>query len=589
MIDEEIRDRLRSLLRPGRQLHQLSADLRAEFLPQGADDCPEAVLALGRALDYDDVSPDNKARLDRWGAFGPMLETTAGVYPPPLAEVTDNELVLWDELLDATDVPVVQARLADLLWERRHGDGPYQYCRRAIDQYVIAAQEQEVPSIVRADYLIRALGLARAVNDTEQIVVVSDLCVAATESALAAQPIEPGVTFHLLEALGRLPAKQRPAAVSELIAGALEVYAHDPWHVTTAADLALALTPAEQQHTRRGLEVTKVEAWATAAAAAEGLVRASHLEKAIALARSYGLTSRAEELRLELQEAGTSKDFQKISAEVQFPRDQVDRFIDGFVASGDWRKSLGALGVYCPLPETRDEAAASVRKLMEEYPLQYLVSKVVLGPFDVPLQYVSTPDEHFETAMHEHDAQGIAIWGLFASDVLNRIGQLPRPSHGELAEFFSRTFVPVDVAERLATALEHYWSGNYEESLFLCLPRLEAAVRELCRRLGLVIYVEPQGSRPGSLKPLGELLSDLAGHFDERRRHYLKQLLVEPRGYNLRNRALHGFVALATASEAALALQVACLLTLIDLTDVSPARAHTSGHEPTPSGTSRHL
>lgn len=65
------------------------------------------------------------------------------------------------------------------------------------------------------------------------------------------------------------------------------------------------------------------------------------------------------------------------------------------------------------------------------------------------------------------------------------------------------------------------------------------------------------------MKGLGELLSLLSGALPEPTRRYLKVLLVEVTGLNLRNRIGHGLDDEVARREAALLIQCACHLRLL--------------------------
>jgi hypothetical protein len=118
------------------------------------------------AFNYDLVSPRNSERREQHGAFAPIVEWDGQQFPPPLAEIDDEWLTSWAEVADRSEMPVVVARLNDLLWERRFGERPDQHARTAIDSY-LAMRESKEP-MVAPDALVRALELARALRDGER-------------------------------------------------------------------------------------------------------------------------------------------------------------------------------------------------------------------------------------------------------------------------------------------------------------------------------------------------------------------------------------------------------------------------------------
>lgn len=124
----------------------------------------------------------------------------------------------------------------------------------------------------------------------------------------------------------------------------------------------------------------------------------------------------------------------------------------------------------------------------------------------------------------------------------------------------------MDVAERLARALELYWDGHPDESAHILVPRIEQVIRGLARRLGVPVYREPIGNEPGGVETLGTLLRATGPAFANAGLHaYFVVLLVDPLGLNIRNKVAHGLVGMVQKPATALLLQVACVLSSFQL------------------------
>jgi Domain of unknown function (DUF4209) len=135
-----------------------------------------------------------------------------------------------------------------------------------------------------------------------------------------------------------------------------------------------------------------------------------------------------------------------------------------------------------------------------------------------------------------------------------------------MTEFFTSALIDDAMAERISLALELWWDDRPDESAHVLVPRLEAAVRNLAREIGLPIIREPYGGKPGGVRPLGELLHQLEGRFPTAGWHaYLLHLLVDPLGLNLRNVVAHGVRARMERSDAALLLHAAAFLRLLQV------------------------
>jgi hypothetical protein len=177
-----------------------------------------------------------------------------------------------------------------------------------------------------------------------------------------------------------------------------------------------------------------------------------------------------------------------------------------------------------PLQEPRDQTVQQVEALIRAHPLQYLTTKVILSPENVPVRIVSTEEDHRQVAIVEYDARAVTLWAGWASDILRDVAVRQRPTMAELTQHFTTEIIATEVAERVATAVDHFWERRYDEALFVLVPRLESIIRELCRQLGLVIAKEPIGSDAGGFLQLGALLSSLKGRLPESRRCYLMTL-----------------------------------------------------------------
>lgn len=547
--------------------HDASSALRREF--EADDPKPLLLVALIQALDYHPSSQEAEERRSRWGAFGPMIEMDGGVYPIPLSETTSEVLEAWTEMADSLSSPAAKARVNDLLWEAKV-DPAHTFARTAISSYRSLAAQVDPVSIPRAESLIRALELANVINDKALVAAVSAECVEAIRDALESTEHAPGVALILLEALDRLPKEAQPGDVPTLIERGLVRYGSDPWITSNFADLAMPRARANPEEVRR-LEDLKIQAWIDRSESDQGLVKTSFIENALDLANRYGRTELAHSLRAKLQSASKDIELSKISAEVDFPKERIDAYLSSFIDDDDFAVSLRRFAVHCPLPESRNETAETVRQMMSDHPLQYLFTKVVLGPGNLPLKHVSTPEEHLVSAMESHESMSIEMWGSFAAEILDRIHTASAPTRSELREFFEASELTEMVADRLAEAYELYWEGRYDSAMLTALPRVETVLRDLSQRLGLVTFIEPRGSRPGSLKGLGAILHELSGHFDEQRRNYLVVLLCNPLTINLRNSALHGIILEGSKEYAALALHAATILSMYSVSQAPPA------------------
>ena len=107
-----------------------------------------------------------------YGPYGPMFvvpegEQTVSVFPAPLDRVETDMLDVWascanDEALH----PIPRARLADLLWVRKHGDTG-KWINVAVDGYMEGAAILEVRIVERGKMLARAVAICQESNNQD--------------------------------------------------------------------------------------------------------------------------------------------------------------------------------------------------------------------------------------------------------------------------------------------------------------------------------------------------------------------------------------------------------------------------------------
>ena len=111
-----------------------------------------------------------------------------------------------------------------------------------------------------------------------------------------------------------------------------------------------------------------------------GLAKYAYLVHAIELAELHALGQSAEDLRAEVQQIPPDEfELHAISAEVQLPQEEIDRYVSTVVGDDDLESDLERFGTHVPTgspSENRD----FVHQMMQEHPIQYLVTGMRIGP-----------------------------------------------------------------------------------------------------------------------------------------------------------------------------------------------------------------
>jgi len=546
-----------------------AAERLRQHLPGHRDDALAAIIA---AFEYGEIEPEQEELRAQWGRFGPLLVSSEGIYPTPLEHIDEETLAIWADAYDRIDDPLIRARFGDLLWERKVRPRPDIRARDAFDSYLVLAQRVGWHGIQRAHALFRALDLGLLLNDDALVRTVVNRIVTAARESMGRQPAEPGVALRLIASLVRLRDEPDPALVDSLLEEASRIYAEDPFNYEVVLNLQITRVRSDPDRVA-ALAREKIRSWRALAEKTEGILRLSHLQHALEIARTQGLREEMDEMRVAAEQTATGGlDLKTISAGIEMPVEDLDAFLDGFFHGDDWPDWLSRFGAHCPIHPASGQTRRFVDELMQRTPLQFRVTGIILSEdHGIPLKLLRSVEEHREYKITEHESRLITFWSLFAADILDRVAAQNRPSVEELTRYFTTSVISADVAERITASLDHYWSGRFDEALFVLLPRLETIIRELCRQLGLVIAREPIGEESGGFLTLGSLIPALRGALhSEDHRMYLYHLLIDTLSVNLRNRGLHGLLARGDRQTAALAIHAACFLRLLHVAPTAP-------------------
>jgi hypothetical protein len=572
--DLTIVETVREALQQETDEHQASTRIRALI----GDPAGERYSALVRALDYLRTKrPDETLAADR--VYAPMLEfKDGGRYPEKPSEASDATISAWFEAFNMfSDSDLLRARLGDLLWLRKAGSAPHECARSAHRVLRQLAKNSLRHALSRAEDLVRALDIAGELGDRSLVSDTVPEAVAAAQASLSSSDWQPGVSMTLLTRLVRLPVGDRPAELEALLLQATQRHQSDPFVLQAIIELRLELAGANNAD-RRAVVLQALQVWERAARDAEGLVAQTHLRRALEIARREGLADEAERLVLLIQSADLKDlDLERVSGTVELPAGQIEAYIEAFVAGDDRQIWLGRLTGHCPVRSDRDTLAQEIRSMIAEYPLQFLFSRTVVNAEGLPLKEISGEEEQLEHAIRENDTRGIGIWGIFIVEILDRLVDKQLASR-DLIQFLSAG--PLSDAQRgaIGRAYEHYVAGSYEEALLVCVPRIEAVLREVAKKLDVVVYREPgAGVQVGGYKALGELLRSLKGKIYEPHRRYLELLLSDPLGPNLRNLVMHGLMLDVSKTDTALVLHAALILGTWRVVKAGPENADEQG------------
>lgn len=489
-------------------------------------------------------------------------------WPRPVASAPADALQLWEAAAMSVTAPAAIARMEDLLFERRVGNGLHR-ARRAASNYLLAIDVAAELGMDEVGALVRAWTLARSVREGAVDADVRHRMARICEEAMANTPgARPGVVLPLLQALAQGPVTNPdPHDVDGLLTIAAAVFRR--------GDLAEQIASDRRRRASGDPEVLERIArdevaayFAEADSSPNGAVRMHHLNAAARVATDRGLTELAREAAARMQRIGTSElGMQVIRAESSLPKYVPESFIAGFTHGSSWRDGLSyflATGV-----PSGDVDQLRRTGLEQRGTLASLFATTLFGANGLPIVTAADKQAH---SMSQTASMSAQYYGhMFAAGLDHIAERFGVPPLEEIADaIIEMGCRDPRLAQGLALGFKHYFDRDYQSCAAVVIPKFEASARSLLRELDEGIYRAQVGNDPGGYVGLYNLLSELKElALDESWAYFFEWLFLGPYGANLRNDVAHGFVFDPGPVYAALLLRAVSVLVLV--ADILPA------------------
>ncbi|QBI18862.1 DUF4209 domain-containing protein [Egibacter rhizosphaerae] len=509
-------------------MHDIASTLRGH-VAEGRDDVDQ----LLEAFEY--VHQLGEGR----GRFIPAMQMGERTYPVPLERVPQDTLAIWTAVATFAEHPAVRARLQDLLFHRRVDNGR-ERASSAVDAYLELSRRW--PTIQAAvELLPRALDLSQRVGLSERVNAGCSLALDLAAEQLDHPQPKPGAPLQLLRSTIEVGCDD--PRVDELLQRARDVLP-SLWDTKSTIELQLRRVAGDERHPlNRQLVLRHLDE----AEQHTGMRRARLLQDAAELARDRQLPDLHKRSIRHLQQLHADDlEMETIETEVQVPAEEIRKVFEAYLDASDWREALERFAFLQVPTGTTERNRRQVAEQQQDSPLLSMVSTVIYDADAMPIYRPSTEEERFEFDLVRTEAFHLQFWAHLAADVLR---ELPRrfgsPPFRDLESWLSEApHVSDDVARSIRRALKHFWAGEYEASVAVGIPRIEAMVRQLLLQADAAIYRLQRGDTPGQYPGLLKLVEALEGlGLPETIVRYLNTAFTRATGLNLRNAFAHGALA----------------------------------------------
>ena len=474
---------------------------------------------------------------------------------PSIEAVTAGTLRYWEQRALETKHPALAARYADLVWDlslRANGKRADVACARgAIDNYSNAIASGRYKHRNEAiTFAGRALMLAVALNDKSRIEEVCN-AILALDAAEAPEDDSAGIAFELLarnnkvllsdETLSKILEGQEKS-----LARAVECAERDgefPFSVDrTAEGLAAYYHSCQKYDDVRRVGGLWARAKISMAKRAGPMVGAAWLREVYAKLNDFGCSNEAEIVSLALRDLGKKSMDQMVehTETIEIPRNEVDDWTNEML-SGELADVVRRV-VVCFIPDP-DKIQKQIKELEKTAPLMSFLSISQVDAEGRQVAEVGAVKDDLEGRVVYHMAQNLQFEAAFLRHLIKELVARHKVTSDMLIAEISKS--PLIENGRRATwtrAFEASLAGDHVAAVHLFLPQIEHAVRLLAVGTGGSAYKPNRRYGGIQLKTLGDLLIDkgVLRVLGNKATTYLKVVLTDPRGWNLRNDLLHG-------------------------------------------------
>lgn len=524
-----------------------------------------SILSRIRESRGNDESPDARwedmafsfmeARETDWGTYyGPMMVWTgddgATYESPALSAVDSDALSYWEQRSRETQNPLMAARYTGLVWDLTpkvlDERADYAVAISHIEALVSVCQRQLCEHPIEAIQKIeRAYSVARSLNNDDLVrSCISTAIQMEDEIGVDESPGLWGFSFELFVLSGEklLSDEQRDYLIQNLEARLVRIRDGSPFACEAAG------VPLASYYRKRNLpdDVRRVIGIVGTSFEKDGegqsaMLTSSRYQHAYNLYMSFNLHAEAEAVSKKIAAVGPDvlADMKEFSHSVEIPEEELEKYLIA-MTDGNFEDSLHRIARRF-IPE-RGKVENQVLDLAKNYPLQFLFQTTLHDDKGRPVATIGDINSDLEGRTINQLSQNMRMDSFFLRHCIMRIDERYGLSSEKLAKFILQT--PIIEASKhtlVSKGLDALLAEDYITAIHVLIPQIESAIRTLVELMGgPTLRRNRQGGL--QLRTMDDLLRDDAVEacFGPDIFFYLRTLLTDQRGWNIRNDTCHG-------------------------------------------------
>ena len=275
------------------------------------------------------------------------------------------------------------------------------------------------------------------------------------------------------------------------------------------------------------------------------------LRQAYSVYKQFNMNESLPKVLTELRELGPDLIDSMLTHEfrAELPMEELLQFAQGIV-SGDLTQAFSRIAVHY-LPSIR-ESKQRLDEGIQQYPLVFSFPRNVCDREGRVVSTVGPAETDYDGLLISQVSQDMSIYSVSLDFVLKRAIEEHSLGPQMIVEYlYASTVFPPSQRELLASGITKYLEGDYLSANHILTPRIEVVLRTIVEQSGGRVLKE---ARAGGfyLRNVDELLcsEEMLNIFGSDICLYLRVLLSDPRGWNVRNDICHGLGVDACLSKA---------------------------------------
>lgn len=485
---------------------------------------------------------------------------------PSIKRINKEMLEYWAKRARESKNPILSSRYADLVVDFSskvlNKNTDIELFHIVIDSNITICERYLADPLDCIAKIKRALDLAIYKHDQERINKTKDTIIKLEKDvAIDDKPGLWGFAFKwlLLDFAKKvtLDEKERKILVKE-IEKRLERVKQNPWLAENAVSLLAEYYANEkdEENLMRVLDILENSLKANEHSNSDALLKTHAYEQIHEIYRKYAnrFTEAEKANKRILQEIGQldldwNKSLKEISVETKIKQEDIDNFLKNIFgeSKNDELGMIMAKIAVNHLPKV-DDVQRRFDKIYSKSITNLIATQQILSEDKIPIARLSTiadePDNHFKN----HAFQYIQFGSFFLS--LTMVELKKQFTKEKIIEYFEKSVIfENENKDYLKRAISAYWDNDYLISSHLFNPLIESGIRELMK-ISNGVWLEANtinGYDKLTLSKLlwneknVEIIKNIFSKSGQDLLFYLKLVLIEKLGMNLRNDFAHGF------------------------------------------------